>query len=186
MSNPNQVGFYINVSQCIGCKTCVISCKDKNHLEVGRNFRRVYDIESGAYPNPKKWHLSISCNHCDSPACVSHCPTQAMHKRPEDGVVLVDYTKCVGCRYCTWACPYGAPQYNPSIGMMTKCDTCYDLREKGQNPVCMDSCPMRAIEFGLISELRARYGTNANITGLPDSSVTHPNLIVGYHHQEKK
>src|SRR3546814_8025014 len=104
MSNPNQVGFFIDTTKCVGCKTCVVACKDKNQLEVGRNFRRVYDMENGTYPKPKLWHLSISCNHCDAPACVINCPTTAMHKRPEDGVVLVDHTKCVGCQYCTWAC----------------------------------------------------------------------------------
>ncbi|MEY0435723.1 DMSO/selenate family reductase complex B subunit [Providencia huaxiensis] len=174
-----QVGFYINVATCIGCKTCVVACKDKNDLEVGRNFRRVYDIEVGEYPRPRTWHLSIACNHCDDPQCVSHCPNTAMHKREEDGVVLVDHDKCVGCRYCTWACPYEAPQFDASIGMMTKCDTCIDLREKGGNPMCVDSCPMRAIEFGLISELRKKYGTNADIAGLPSSSITKPNLVVG-------
>lgn len=111
-------------------------------------------ISRREYPRPRRWHLSIACNHCDDPQCVSHCPTTAMHKREEDGVVLVDHDKCVGCRYCTWACPYEAPQFDPAIGMMTKCDTCLDLREQGGNPMCVDSCPMRAIEFGLISELR--------------------------------
>src|SRR3546814_7188096 len=84
-------------------------------LQVGRNVRRVYDMENGTYPKPKLWHLSSSCNHCDAPACVINCPTTAMHKRPEDGVVLVDHTKCVGCQYCTWACPYEAPQFNPAL-----------------------------------------------------------------------
>ncbi|WP_088138687.1 DMSO/selenate family reductase complex B subunit [Achromobacter xylosoxidans] len=184
MSNPNQVGFFIDTTKCVGCKTCVVACKDKNQLEVGRNFRRVYDMENGTYPKPKLWHLSISCNHCDAPACVINCPTTAMHKRPEDGVVLVDHTKCVGCQYCTWACPYEAPQFNPALGMMTKCDTCYDLRAQGGNPVCVDSCPMRAIEFGLISELRAKHGTNADAEGLPSSSRTHPNLVVRYKGRE--
>ena len=94
-------------------------------------------------------------------------------------MVLVDHDKCVGCRYCTWACPYEAPQFDPASGMRTKCDTCLDLREQGGNPMCVDSCPMRAIEFGLISELRKKYGTNADIGGLPNSSIPRPNLVVG-------
>ncbi|EAR4674257.1 DMSO/selenate family reductase complex B subunit [Escherichia coli O5:H32] len=174
-----QVGFYFNAAACIGCKTCVIACKDKNDLEVGRNFRRVYDFEEGTFPKPRRWHLSIACNHCDSPSCVSHCPTKAMHKREEDGVVVVDHTLCVGCRYCTWACPYEAPQFDEASGMMTKCDTCLNLRAKGENPACVDACPMRALDFGPISELRKKYGNNADIAGLPDSSLTRPNLIVG-------
>lgn len=173
-----QVGFYFNAAACIGCKTCVIACKDKNELEVGRNYRRVYAFERGKYPKPMRINLSIACNHCDDPQCVTHCPTQAMHKRERDGVVLVDHDKCVGCRYCTWACPYEAPQYDESTGMMTKCDTCYDIREQGENPACVDSCPMRALDFGPIAELRAKYGSNADMEGLPNSSLTKPNLVI--------
>lgn len=175
----NQIGFYINVAHCIGCKTCVVACKDKNELEVGRNFRRVYDFEKGTYPRVSTWHLSIACNHCSDPACVKVCPTQAMHKREKDGVVLVDQSKCIGCRSCAKACPYEAPQYDEQIKKMSKCDTCFDLRDQGKNPACVDSCPMRAIEFGLIKELRQKYGDNANADGLPDASFTQPNFVLG-------
>ncbi|MEH7251607.1 DMSO/selenate family reductase complex B subunit [Neobacillus niacini] len=174
-----QMGFYINVAECIGCKTCTVSCKDKNSLEVGRNYRRVYDFEEGSFPKPTLYHLSISCNHCDEPACVQGCPTGGMFKRESDGVVLVDHTKCIGCKYCEWNCPYGAPQYNEELGKMTKCDTCYDLRENGEDPVCVSSCVMRAIEFGPIDELRAKHSANADIRGLPSSSITKPNLVIG-------
>lgn len=173
-----QVGFFIDVTKCIGCKTCVIACKDKNDLEVGRNFRRVYSFETGEFPNPRLAHLSISCNHCDKPKCVENCPTTAIYKRKEDGVVLIDHDKCVGCKYCEWNCPYEAPQYSEELGRMTKCDTCIDLREDGEEPVCVTSCPMRAIEFGPIAELRKKHGTNSDIRGLPSSSITKPNLVI--------
>ncbi|QCJ40921.1 dimethylsulfoxide reductase subunit B [Bacillus sp. S3] len=173
-----QMGFYVNVAECIGCKTCVIACKDKSNLEVGRNFRRVYDFQEGTFPNVSMYHLSISCNHCDEPGCVKGCPTGAAYKRTEDGVVLIDQEKCMGCRYCEWNCPYGAPQYNKELGMMTKCDTCMDLRKKGEEPVCVTSCPMRAIEFDEIDKLRAKYGKNADIKGMPSSSITKPNLVL--------
>lgn len=173
-----QVGFFIDVTKCIGCKTCVVSCKDKNDLEVGRNFRRVYSFEDGEFPNPSLTHLSISCNHCDEPKCIENCPTTAIYKREEDGVVLIDHDKCVGCKYCEWNCPYGAPQYNEEIGKMTKCDTCIDLREEGEEPACVTSCPMRAIEFGPIDELRRKHGANSDIRGLPSSSITKPNLVI--------
>jgi anaerobic dimethyl sulfoxide reductase subunit B (iron-sulfur subunit) len=174
-----QVGFYIDVKKCIGCKTCTVACKDTNDLEVGRNFRRVYDFEEGVFPKVNMFHLSISCNHCDEPGCVQGCPTGAMYKRTKDGVVVVDHDKCVGCRYCEWNCPYGAPQYSEKLGMMTKCDTCLTLRENGENPACVDSCPLRAIEFGLIDDLRKKYGKNSDIKGLPSSNITHPNLVIG-------
>ena len=174
-----QIGFYFNSAACIGCKTCVIACKDKNDLEVGRNFRRVYDYESGAYPAPKIWHISVACNHCDDPTCTKVCPTGAMQKRESDGVVFVDQSKCIGCQSCEKACAYGAPQLNEAIKKMSKCDTCMDIRADGESPACVDSCQMRALDFGLIKDLRARYGENADISGLPDSKLTQPNLVVG-------
>lgn len=174
-----QMGFYFDMKKCIGCKTCVVACKDTNNLDVDRSFRRVYDFEQGTFPKPSVYHLSISCNHCDHPACVKGCPTGAMNKRVKDGVVVVDHDKCVGCRYCEWNCPYGAPQFNEELGMMTKCDTCLDLREKGEDPACVASCPLRALEFGPIDELRKKYGSNADVVGLPSSSITNPNIVIG-------
>src|SRR5690554_4063714 len=174
----SQMGFYINVAECIGCKTCTVACKDKSDLEVGRNFRRVYSFEEGSFPKPIMWHVSVSCNHCENPACVDGCPTGALHKTDDEGIVLINQDVCAGCQYCEWNCPYGAPQYNEEAGRMTKCDTCIDLREQGEDPVCVSSCIMRAIEFGPIDELRAKYGDNADIKGLPSSSITNPNLVI--------
>ncbi|QED47761.1 DMSO/selenate family reductase complex B subunit [Cytobacillus dafuensis] len=181
-----QVGFYINQAKCTGCKACQIACKDKNDNKVGILFRRVYEFEEGISTKVngvfktslQSASLSISCNHCDNPKCVQGCPTGAMHKRESDGVVLVDHEKCVGCKYCTWNCPYGAPQFNDDLGMMTKCDTCLDLREKGENPACVDACPFNALEFGEISELRAAYGTINEVSGLPSAKFTNPNIVI--------
>lgn len=185
-----QLGFYIDQSRCIGCKACVIACKDKNDNDVGINFRRVYPFESGAVTvnkdgtfinNVQSYYLSIACNHCEDPGCVKGCPTGAMYKRGEDGVVLVDHDKCVGCRYCEWNCPYGAPQYSDVIGKMTKCDTCLDLREQGEQPACVTACIMRAIDFGPIDELRKKYGNVSDVKGLPSSSITKPNIVINPH-----
>lgn len=173
-----QVGFYFDSTICIGCKTCVIACKDKYDLEVGRNFRRLYNFEQGAYPRPRHLHLSISCNHCDEPTCVQKCPTKALYKREDDGVVAIDESRCIGCHYCAWACPYDALQFDYSRGVMTKCGTCADLRALGEQPACVASCPMRAIEFGDIKELREKYGNNADMFGLPSSKLTKPNIII--------
>lgn len=95
-----------------------------------------------------------------------------MTKR-EDGTVYVDETKCVGCRYCQWACPYGAPQMNTSTGHMSKCDPCYDYRDTGQNPACVDACPSRALNWGPIDELREAHGDQAGIAPLP-RPLPHP------------
>lgn len=109
-----------------------------------------------------------------------------MHKRPGDGIVRVDTDKCVGCGYCAWSCPYGAPQLNEQTGQMSKCDFCVDLQAKGEQPVCVATCPLEAIKFGPIDELRAKYGVVCDVKGLPDSSITKPNLVIKAHQGAEK
>ena len=186
-----QLGFYIDTSRCSGCKTCQVSCKDKNNLDVGRKFRRVYEYGGGSWQQVDNawqhstfaYYASISCNHCDNPTCVEGCPTGAMHKREDNGIVLVNQDVCIGCRYCEMRCPYGAPQFDQEKKVMSKCDGCLDRLLEGLNPICMDSCPQRAIEFGSIDELRAKYGSACDIAPLPSSQLTHPNLVVKAHPQ---
>lgn len=123
------------------------------------------------------YYLSISCNHCDDPACAKVCPSGAMHKR-EDGFVVVNEEVCIGCRYCHMACPYGAPQFDEVKGHMTKCDGCYERVAEGKKPICVESCPLRALDMGPIEELRAKYGTLAEIAPLPSAEYTHPNIVL--------
>jgi anaerobic dimethyl sulfoxide reductase subunit B (iron-sulfur subunit) len=101
-----------------------------------------------------------------------------MAKRSKDGIVQVDPDICIACLACARACPYDAPQFDQARGVMTKCDGCSDRIEVGKGAICVESCPLRALEFAPIDELRALYGDNADINGLPDSSITQPNLIV--------
>ncbi|AOM83569.1 DMSO/selenate family reductase complex B subunit [Salisediminibacterium beveridgei] len=172
-----QLGFYYNLENCIGCKGCQIVCKDKNDLKTDELFRTVHTFEGGSYPNPYVDHVTISCNHCDSPKCVENCPTGAMHKR-EDGIVDYDHEKCVGCKMCLWSCPYDGPVYLEDEGKVAKCDFCKDLIDEGEDPVCVSACTMRAIEYGDIDELRAKYGTNSSIRYFPELDVTNPNIVV--------
>jgi anaerobic dimethyl sulfoxide reductase subunit B (iron-sulfur subunit) len=183
-----QLGFHVDMSVCLGCKTCAIACKDKNDLAVGQNFRRVVEIEGGDYtrvrnavvPNVFAYWISISCNHCSNPKCVANCPTGACAKG-ENGIVAIDQGKCIGCRYCTWSCPYGAPQYNPAKGKTNKCNLCADLLAKGEEPACQAACPVRAITVGPIDELRKKFGGTADLVGLPSPSLTKPNIIFTPH-----
>ncbi|MGF1760267.1 dimethylsulfoxide reductase subunit B [Photobacterium sagamiensis] len=185
--SDEQLGFFIDSSLCSGCKACQVACKDKNNLEVGRRFRRVYEVSGGGFEktptgayknNVFAYTLSISCNHCDDPICTKNCPTQAMHKRPGDGIVRVNTDRCVGCGYCSWSCPYGAPQMDPEAGQMSKCDMCIDRLAEGKMPVCVETCPLHAIKFGKISELRAKYGQLSEVKGMPSASITKPNLVI--------
>ncbi|SDH76634.1 anaerobic dimethyl sulfoxide reductase subunit B (DMSO reductase iron-sulfur subunit) [Vibrio xiamenensis] len=185
-----QYGFYVDSSKCTGCKTCQVSCKDRNHLDVGPKLRRVYEYGGGAWTkNPDgtfeqdvfSYYLSISCNHCSNPTCVKGCPTGAMHKREEDGLVVVNQDVCIGCRYCEMRCPYGAPQFDEQKQVMAKCDGCYEYVARGEQPICVQSCPQRALDFGDINELRKKYGSANEVAPLPKAHLTSPNLIVKAH-----
>lgn len=178
--------FHIDLGTCTGCKTCMIACKDKHDLPEGIKWRRVTEYGGGSWvPRADEtfgqdiyaYYMSISCNHCEDPICVKSCPTTAMHKDAH-GIVSVDHSKCVGCRYCEWACPYRAPQYNPAIGMMTKCDFCEDFLQEGKPPACVASCPARSLTFGEYDELKQRFGESGLVAPLPDPGITQPNLFV--------
>jgi len=181
-----QYGFYVNSAKCTGCKTCQLACKDYKDLHADVNFRRVYEYTGGNWQadgdtwnnNVFAYYLSISCNHCADPACTKVCPTGAMHKRKEDGLVAVNEDICIGCKSCRMACPYNAPQYDPRKGHMTKCNGCAERVAVGKKPVCVESCPLRALDFGPIEELRAKYGTLASVAPLPDAKYTRPNIVV--------
>ena len=184
-----QMAFYLNAGACVGCKACMIACKDKNALPVEINFRHIVEYEGGSWMfrdgfaipcNVYGYSISLSCMHCQEPACVENCPTGASFKR-EDGVVLIDQAQCIGCRYCEWACPYGARHYNEATHTMTKCSFCQDLLAKGENPACVDACVMRALDFGDLSELRAKYGMVNAIEPLPPSDLTKPAWVVTPH-----
>ncbi|EEY5010780.1 dimethylsulfoxide reductase subunit B [Escherichia coli] len=180
-----QYGFFIDSSRCTGCKTCELACKDYKDLTPEVSFRRIYEYAGGDWQEDNGvWHqnvfayyLSISCNHCEDPACTKVCPSGAMHKR-EDGFVVVDEDVCIGCRYCHMACPYGAPQYNETKGHMTKCDGCYDRVAEGKKPICVESCPLRALDFGPIDELRKKHGDLAAVAPLPRAHFTKPNIVI--------
>lgn len=171
-------GFYVDITSCVGCRTCQIACKDKNNLNVGTLFRQVRTFETGVFPKPGVYHYSGTCNHCENPKCVDVCPTGAMHI-DADLTVQHDMNKCIGCRYCTWACPYGAPQFIEDLGKVHKCDSCKDLRDQGQNPACVDACYMRALEWGDLDELKAKHAnTTKDLPILPKSSITNPSTLI--------
>lgn len=183
-----QYGFLINTAVCTGCGTCQAACIAKNNLTDGRSFRRVKVYEIGSWRQDRMtgdwvtditaYGVSMSCNHCDEPSCADACPTGAQDKRFEDGLVLIDESKCIGCGMCARACPYGALSLNETTRKMTKCNACEDRLREGLNPDCVDACPYGALAFGEISKLREQYGSGSQPAFLPDPEMTEANLIV--------
>ncbi len=174
-----QKGFYFNMADCIGCRTCQIACKDKNDLDIGVIFRRVRNFEVGVYPHADAFNYSASCNHCAEAKCVKGCPTGAMHYG-DDGTVQHDKNLCIGCQYCVWNCPYSVPQYMEDKNIVGKCDACKTLRDAGENPACVDACIMRCLKFGDLDELVKEYGSGLvnEIPILPSAASTKPSLLI--------
>lgn len=183
-----QYAFYFDNSRCTGCRTCEMACKDYNDLVSEIRFRKVYDYEGGTTTlnddgtvssSCFMYHLSVGCNHCDNPACTKVCPTGAMHKDQQTGLVSVDADKCIGCGYCHMACPYNSPVVDRSVGHSVKCDGCKDRVAQGLDPICVGSCPLRAIKFGAVEGISALADADrASIMPLPSVDATTPNLFI--------
>ncbi len=164
--------FTFDASACTGCKACQVACKDKNNLPVGVLWRRVFEVSGGGWQkedaawasNVFAYNLSIACNHCVHPKCAGVCPTNAYVQR-EDGIVYIDGTKCMGCGYCAWACPYNVPQYNPDLGRMTKCNFCMDELDQGKPPACVAACPMRVLNYAVIGEQSSGSSEQLSVIG---------------------
>jgi anaerobic dimethyl sulfoxide reductase subunit B (iron-sulfur subunit) len=181
-----QLGFIHHNVDCIGCRACEIACKDKNGLPAGPRFRRVQYIEGGTYPDVFAYKVNMSCNHCAEPACLPACPTGAIWKRQSDGIVDIDSTLCIGCRRCEATCPYGAPQYDPSDGLVKKCNLCVDEIEAGRKPYCVMACMMRVLDIGPIDKLMSgEWQTTAlgpdekpvrAVKNLADPELTRPSI----------
>jgi anaerobic dimethyl sulfoxide reductase subunit B (iron-sulfur subunit) len=180
--------FWLDASACSGCKACQVACKDRHDLPVGVRWRRVYEVVGGGWTRRDgawlhdvfAYNLSVACNHCERPVCLEACPTGAITRRP-DGIVLLDGDRCVGCRYCAWVCPYGAPQFDAASGRMSKCSFCVDDLERGDAPACVTACPQRALDFGDPEELAARHTAGATVHPLPDPSLTAPAWLLEPH-----
>ena len=190
---PNRPAFYLDTQICTGCKTCVVACKDKNDLDPGVRWRRVVEYTGGEWlrmpdgtyrQDVFSYYISVSCNHCSEPICVEACPTAAMNQ-DQNGIVSIDQSKCMGCGYCGWACPYSAPQYQASSGQMGKCDFCRDELKAGKAPTCVAACPTRALTFGEYDVLQPEKGGQNVIAPLPDHELTAPMALFKPHKLSK-
>ena len=190
-----QLGFIHNNLDCLGCRACEIACKDKNGLAPGPRFRRVMYIEGGSFPDVFAYKVNMSCNHCAEPACLPTCPTGAIWKRADNGVVDIDSSLCIGCRRCEAACPYGAPQFDPVENVVKKCNMCIDELKVGRKPYCVSACMMRVLDIGPIDQLRAgTFPTKAmvpsdkpvgQVRNMANPELTKPSIVFIAHPQGK-
>jgi DMSO reductase iron-sulfur subunit len=168
---PKQYGFFYDVSRCVQCRTCEVACKSVNDIEPGIHWRRVVETWSGEFPDVTRTFFSLACMHCSKPACAAVCPTGAITKRAEDGIVVVDRDKCNGCQDCLPACPFGVPQFGAD-GIIQMCDFC---RATGREPACAASCPSEALHYGTMEEL-AEFAAGKSAAKL--AGPTEPSMVI--------
>jgi len=166
-----KLGLVIDLDICVGCQACAVSCKEWNigghsapltdydpygEEPSGVWFNRIhaYEVKDQKQGTGRTVYFPKSCLHCDDAPCVPVCPTGASYKREEDGIVLVNHDICIGCKLCSWACPYGAREYDEDEGVMKKCTLCVDriynenIPEEKRMPACVSTCPAGARHFG--------------------------------------
>ena len=173
------LGFYFDVNKCSGCRTCHMACKERHNFNIGSILRKVSSFEVGTYPNVTGFRYSSSCYHCENPACMPVCPKSAIF-RATDGTVLLETSMCIGCRLCEQACPYNALQFVADQNVMAKCDSCISLRMKGENPVCVDACNMRCLDFGDLQTLTQTHGPDLvqELPITPPANLTSPRVLI--------
>src|SRR5688572_4695347 len=180
-----QYRFHVDMGRCIGCKCCVVACNEQNGNPASINWRRVGEIEGGFFPAASRSYLSMGCNHCVDPTCLSGCPVDAYSKDSITGIVRHSAEACIGCQYCTWNCSYGVPQYNAERGVVGKCDMCHGRLEHGQAPACVSACPEGAIAIELVNieRWRAASAIAAPGRGLPalDGSLSTTRVTMPTH-----
>lgn len=184
-----QYAFYVNSDACSGCKTCQVACKDKNDLLAGTSWRRVYEVTAGGWQKKGDawatttvaYNLSVACHHCYEPPCARGCSTDAIYKR-DDGIVVIDQSRCTKCNKCAADCPYEAIRASGSGAQVSKCDFCADDLARGLAPACVAACPNRALDYGDYQALAARYpGAVARVFPLADPARARPALLITPH-----
>lgn len=149
-----QLTLWMDLEFCTGCRACTTNCKAENNTPIGVDYNRVIYVEQGSYPDTKRYFVPMPCMHCGKPPCLAACPVGAISKHEVNGIVEIDSDKCIGCKYCVWACPFGAPQFNADKRVTQKCTLCShktvdaEGHPTGERPSCVDTCVGRMRWFG--------------------------------------
>jgi len=171
-----QWAFEVDLDRCTGCKACVSACHTLNGLDDRELWRTVGLLHGGSPAAPTQQTITTSCHHCVEPACMQGCPTLAYEKDPKTGIVKHLDDQCFGCQYCTLMCPYDAPKYNASRGIVRKCDMCSDRLAHGEAPACVQACPNGAIAIRVVDQAAVVASSDAQrfLPGAPAPSHTLP------------
>ena len=144
----NKYAIIQDKERCIGCLSCEVYCLQNKQLSQGPRLCEIVVLgkqkQSGI---PREAYVYMSCFHCENPACVAACPTGAMQKRESDGIVFTDFDRCIGCKACVVARPWGAVQWNPDTRKVVKCDYCKDRVDQGLKPACVTVCTTGCLSF---------------------------------------
>lgn len=140
--------FIFNTNKCVGCMACVAGCSIENGTSLGMNWREVNCHNKIKHPSLPVFHFSLACNHCEEAPCMKNCPALAYTRDKETGAIIHHAEACIGCKYCTWACPYDAPKFNEATKTVEKCNFCVDRISDGKQPACAQACPVGALSFG--------------------------------------
>ena len=141
----------IDSKKCIDCKACVVACRAENRVPLRYSRNWIDEEHRGEWPKLLAAFEPGQCQQCESPACVRVCPTGASYQRP-DGIVAINESECVGCRYCIIACPYDARFFREDKGVVEKCDFCVQLVDRGELPACVTTCPSKVRVFGDLND----------------------------------
>jgi Fe-S-cluster-containing dehydrogenase component/DMSO reductase anchor subunit len=164
--------FIVDVNKCTGCHACAMACQIANELPTGRHGRVVRTINELPVPRGVLMHLCRGWNHCAEAPCMEQCPARAYHRDEATGAVLINADACVGCRYCSWVCPYGAPRFDESTGVMTKCTFCVEKQHEGGEPACVTSCPTGALTWGDLTKAEtAQPEWIQDVPGFTDADI---------------
>lgn len=174
----HKYGFLIDASRCIDCRACMIACSVQN--DVPMEHTRIWMKDTGIigeYPDFKHYTAIYHCMHCTDPSCVSACTVGALQQNV-DGIVTYDRDRCIGCRYCMYACPFEVPhfEWDQQLALIVKCDMCVSRLAEGEQPACAATCPTEAIQFGDREEMLAK--AHERIQSQPERYVDH---IFGEH-----
>lgn len=162
----------IDITRCLGCNACTQACKTANNVPNGIFRTKIEEHEAGVYPTVKVNFVKNACKHCLKPACASACTVGALQKMA-DGPVIYNSSKCIGCRYCMYACPFGIPKFDwdSQLALIEKCDLCIGRADGGVGPACAEACPFGAITYGDRDELLAE--AYRRIQTHPDRYINH-------------